>query len=138
MGENFKYYDVEDYNSWKRKQGKNFKRPPRANFLAAATYIRNLLDGKSFNWAAVCGLAMLCLGSRREMHDIHIVYDDRDYQRMKMKLEKDQRARLPKGMNSLFPAKILLGTGPNHKDSNCTENADVEINLVPPGKVSSS
>ncbi|ORX92170.1 hypothetical protein BCR34DRAFT_460204, partial [Clohesyomyces aquaticus] len=134
MGESSIYYDVEAYNSRKRKLGNNFKRPPRANFLAAATYIRNLLDGKSFNWAAMCGLAMLCLGSKREMHDIHLVYEDRDYNRLKTKLEHDQRVRLPKGMNSLFPIKLLLGTGPRYKDAGCTENVEVEVNLVPPGR----
>lgn len=91
MGEDWKYYDVQEYNSWKRKQGKNFKCPPRANFLAAANHIRTLLDGKKINWAAAGGLAMLCLGSYREMPDIHLVYDDGAFQRIKDKLESNQR-----------------------------------------------
>ncbi|KAF2180060.1 hypothetical protein K469DRAFT_693527 [Zopfia rhizophila CBS 207.26] len=133
MTETWKYYDVDEYKAWKTKQGKDFKSPPRANFLAAATYVKNLLDSKNFNWAAICGLAMLCLGSRREMPDIHIVFDDKDFQRLKRKLEADQRTRLPKGMNALFPTKILLSTGPKYNDFNCPQNADVEVDLVPPG-----
>lgn len=42
--------------------------------------------------------------------------------------------RLPKGMNALFPTKILLRTGPAFKDRGCTENVDVEVDLVPPGE----
>lgn len=37
-------------------------------------------------------------------------------------------------MNSLFPTKLLIATGPNHKDVGCTENVDVEVDLVPPGE----
>jgi hypothetical protein len=37
-------------------------------------------------------------------------------------------------MNPLFPAKVLIRTGPLFKDAGCTENADVELDLVPPGK----
>lgn len=91
MGENWKYYDVENYNGWKRKQGKDFKCPPRPNYVAAAIYIRNLFDGKNFKWAVLGSLAMLCLGFPRAMPDIHIVYDDRDFKRIKEKLEADQR-----------------------------------------------
>ncbi|KAF2789559.1 hypothetical protein K505DRAFT_420395 [Melanomma pulvis-pyrius CBS 109.77] len=133
MGEDWKYYSVEDYNTWKRKQGRNFRSPPRANYLAAANHIKNILDGKKLSWAATCGLAMLCLGSRRDMPDIHIVYDDRDFQRIKTKLEADKRVSLPKGMIPLFPAKILIATGPKYKDASCMENVEVEVDLVPPG-----
>lgn len=101
MGDNVKYYSVEDYVNWKRKQGKDLRSPPRANFLAAANYIRNLFDGKKFNWAAMGGLAMLCLGSRREMADIHIVYDDRDFQRIQAKLEADSRYTLTSNLEWL-------------------------------------
>ncbi|KAF2728310.1 hypothetical protein EJ04DRAFT_538491 [Polyplosphaeria fusca] len=132
MGRIDGYYDVEDFKRWKRSQGSAFKCPPRANFLAAANHMRNLMDGKSINWAAMGGLAVLCLGSRREMPDIHIVYDAKDFQKLQKKLESDQRVRIPKGMNALFPAKLLVATGPQHKD-NCTENAEVEVNMVPPG-----
>ncbi|KAF2121091.1 hypothetical protein BDV96DRAFT_479868, partial [Lophiotrema nucula] len=126
------YYNVEDLNSWKLRQGNDYRGPPRANFIAAANHIRNLLDGKSINWAAIGGLPLLCLGSRRDMMDIHIVYEAKEYNRLLKKLEHDQRIRLPKGMNSLFPAKILIQTGPQFKD-NCTESRDVEVNLLPPG-----
>jgi hypothetical protein len=36
-------------------------------------------------------------------------------------------------MNSLFPAKLLVATGPRYKDAGCTENVDVEVDLVPSG-----
>jgi hypothetical protein len=39
-------------------------------------------------------------------------------------------------MNALFPIKVLLGTGPNFKDTGCTENVDVEVEFVPPGRYS--
>ncbi|KAF2268835.1 hypothetical protein CC78DRAFT_354342 [Lojkania enalia] len=132
MGENVKYYNVEDFNIWRRKQGRNLKSPPRANFLAAANHVKNLLDGKSINWAAFGGLAILCLGSHREMPDIHIVYDAQDFPKIQKRLELDRRVRLPRGMNSLFPAKVLVSTGPQYKDK-CTENADIEVDLIPPG-----
>jgi hypothetical protein len=43
--------------------------------------------------------------------------------------------RLPDGMNSLFPAKILVRTGPAYKDEGCTQTADIEVDLLPPGKI---
>jgi hypothetical protein len=45
----------------------------------------------------------------------------------------DGSVRLPEGVNSLFPAKILVRTGPAYKDEGCTQAADVEVDLVPPG-----
>ncbi|KAF2273493.1 uncharacterized protein EI97DRAFT_383389, partial [Westerdykella ornata] len=111
------------------------KRPLRPNFVAAARYIKSFFYGKDFVWAAIGGLVMLCLGHhRREMFDIHIVYDVADYRRMKLKLEADRRATLPDGMNSLLPSKVLLRTGRFVKDPGCTEDLDVEINLVPSGE----
>jgi hypothetical protein len=41
--------------------------------------------------------------------------------------------RLPKGTNPLFPTKILVRTGPAFKDAGCSDNVDVEVDLVPPG-----
>lgn len=110
MGETWKYYDVEDFNNWKRKQGKAYRIPPRANFLAAANHIKEFFEKRKLNWAAMGGLAMLCLGSRREMPDIHIVYDDRDFQRIKSKLEGDHRYISP---NLLQPEadRSVLGCG---------------------------
>lgn len=43
------------------------------------------------------------------------------------------RVQLPDGMNPLFPAKILVHTGPSYKNEGCTQEANVELNLVPPG-----
>ncbi|KAF2645955.1 hypothetical protein P280DRAFT_503972 [Massarina eburnea CBS 473.64] len=133
MGEDRKTFDVADFNHWKRKQGSAYKSPPRANLLAATNHIRNVLEGKKINWAVVGSLAMLCLGSRRSMPDIHVVYDDREFSRIKLKLESDRRVRLQKSMNPLFPSKLLISTGPKHRDAGCTENVDVEVNLIPPG-----
>ena len=101
MGEAANYYNPDYYNNWKLKQKR--RGPPRANFLAAANFIRNLFDGKKFNWAAMGGLAMLCLGSRREMPDMHIVYDDSDFQRIKAKLESDPRYL------TFFPSACISG-----------------------------
>jgi hypothetical protein len=42
--------------------------------------------------------------------------------------------RLPEGMNSLFPAKVLIRTDPAYKGEGCTHSADVEVDLVPPGQ----
>lgn len=36
-------------------------------------------------------------------------------------------------MNSMFSSKLLISTGPKHKDAGCTENADIEVELIPPG-----
>jgi hypothetical protein len=91
MAASSKYFDAEDFNHWKRKQGSAYRIPPRANFIAAANFIRNFFDDKKMNWATMLSLAMACLGSRRDMSDIHILYDDRDFQRIKMKLETNQR-----------------------------------------------
>ncbi|KAF2703572.1 hypothetical protein K504DRAFT_173185 [Pleomassaria siparia CBS 279.74] len=133
MEEDWKYYNVDEYNTWKRRQGQNFRCPPRENYIVAANHIKDVLDSKKLSWAAMCGLAMLCLGSRRDMPDLHIVYDDRDFQRIKSKLESDKRVSLPKGMVPLFPVKILIATGPKYKDMTCTENVEVELDLVPLG-----
>jgi hypothetical protein len=91
MAANSKYFDVDELNKQKRKLGSAYRIPPRANFVAAANFIRYFFDDKKMNWATMLGLAMACLGSRREMPDIHIVYDNRDYQRIKRKLESNQR-----------------------------------------------
>ena len=44
------------------------------------------------------------------------------------------RVRLPKDMNSMFPTKLLISTGPKYGDVGCTEKADIEVEMVPPGK----
>ena len=91
MGADQKYYNVEEYNRWKRNKGKDNKIAPRPNLLAAANWIRKFFDARKTNWAALGSLAMLCLGTQREIPDIHVVYDDMDFQRIKMKLETDSR-----------------------------------------------
>ena len=73
------------------KQEKSFKVPPRPNLLAAASHIRALFDAKKFTWSFLGGLEILCLGYRREQPDLHIVYDSRDFERMRKKLEGDRR-----------------------------------------------
>ncbi|KAF2829488.1 hypothetical protein CC86DRAFT_454083 [Ophiobolus disseminans] len=127
------YYNVDDYMKQKRQQEKEAKVPPKANFLAAANHVRNVFENRKFGYGFMGGLEMLCLGYRREMPDLQIAYDDRDFLRIKSKLEADQRVRLPDGMNSLFPAKCLVRTGPSYKDEGCTQAADIEVDLVPPG-----
>ena len=91
MGEDRKYYDVEDYKRWKKAQGKANKVAPRPNLLAAASWLRKFFDARKTNFAVMGSLAMLCLGARREVPDIHIVYDDKDFQRIRMKLQTDSR-----------------------------------------------
>lgn len=89
MAKSAKYYNPDDFNEYKRKQGKCV--PPVANVLAAAEHIKTLFDAKKFTWAFMGGLAMLCLGYKREMPDLHIAYEDRDFERLKAKLATDQR-----------------------------------------------
>lgn len=79
------------------------------------------------------GLEMLCLGYRRGMPDLQIAYDDKDFHRIKAKLESDQRVRLPEGINSLFPARLLVRTGPAFKDKDCRHSGDIEVDIIPPG-----
>lgn len=67
------------------------RRIPRENYLAAAAYVRAFFNELSIHWAAMGGLAMLCLGSRRPMSDIHIVYDTREFSKLKVKLQSDRR-----------------------------------------------
>lgn len=91
MGEVQKYYDVEDYKRWKKSQAKAIKSAPRPNLLAAASWLRRFFEARKTNWAVLGSLAMLCLGARREIPDIHVVYDDKDFQRIRMKLQSDPR-----------------------------------------------
>jgi hypothetical protein len=75
----------------KSKQEQSFRIPPRANLLAAASHIRALFDAKKFTWSFLGGLEILCLGYRREQPDLHIVYDSKDFERIRKKLEGDRR-----------------------------------------------
>jgi hypothetical protein len=133
MAHKLRHYDVAEFNNMKRQQGKNFKIPPRANFLAAVNHLRDFFETKKFAYGFMCGMQMLCLGYKREMPDVHIAYDDRDFNKIKAKLESNQRVRLPDGMNSLFPSKILVRTGPEYRDPGCTETCTIEVDLIPPG-----
>jgi hypothetical protein len=89
MAKSAGYYNVDDFNDYKRKQGKCL--PPRANVLAAACHIQELFDAKKFTYGFMSGLPMLCLGYKREMPALHIAYDDKDFERLKSKLESDRR-----------------------------------------------
>ncbi|KAJ4990284.1 hypothetical protein SVAN01_04166 [Stagonosporopsis vannaccii] len=131
MAKSATYYNVDDFNNYKRTQGKCV--PPRTNVLAAASHIQTLFDAKKFTYGFMGGLPMLCLGYKREMPDLHIAYNDKDFERLQVKLESDRRIRLPAGMNPLLPFKILVWTGPSHKDHGCTVDATVELDLVPSG-----
>ncbi|KAL1605533.1 hypothetical protein SLS59_003335 [Nothophoma quercina] len=131
MAKSAKYYNTEDFKNYKRQLGKCV--PPRSNILAAANHIQALFDSKKFTWGFMGGLAISCLGYKREMPDLHIAYDDKDFERLKAKLESDQRVRLPTGVNPLLPFKILVWTGPEYKDHRCTANASIELDLVPSG-----
>lgn len=71
--------------------GSGSRIPPWANVLAALNHIRDLFENKRFLYGVAGGFEILCLGYRREMPDLHIVYDDKDYIRIKKKLEADKR-----------------------------------------------
>jgi hypothetical protein len=85
------YYNVEEYIHQKRQRGGAFRIPPRENFIAAANHIRNLFESKKFTYGVMGGLEMLCLGHQREMPDLHIAYDNREFHRIHSKLDADQR-----------------------------------------------
>ena len=89
MAKSTKYYNVDDFNEYKRKLGKCV--PPRTNVIAAACYLQSFLNAKKFILGFMGGLPMLCLGYKREMPDLHIAYDDKDFERLRSKLESDQR-----------------------------------------------
>jgi hypothetical protein len=95
-----KYYNVDDYTEQKKLQGTNFKIPPKQNFLAAAHHIRDLFESKKFMYGVMGGLEMLCLNHRRQMPDLHIAYDNKDYDRLKSKLEKNHRYVLSEAVNA--------------------------------------
>ncbi|KAF3052605.1 hypothetical protein E8E11_010267 [Didymella keratinophila] len=123
------YYNVTDFNEYKRKHGRCL--PPRANILTAACHVQEFFDAKKITYGFTGGLPMLCLGYKREMPDLHIAYDAKDFERLKSKLENNRRIRLPTGMNPLLPFKVLVWTGPEYKDEGCSINASIELDLVP-------
>jgi hypothetical protein len=89
MAKSSGYYNVADFNEYKRKHGKCL--PPRVNVLIAACYIQEFFDAKKFTYGFMGGLPMLCLGYKREMPDLHIAYDAKDFERLKSKLENNRR-----------------------------------------------
>jgi hypothetical protein len=91
MNANMPHHTVSTDDWRKSKQERSFKIPPRANLLAAASHIRATFDAKKFTWSFLGGLEILCLGYRREQPDLHVVYDSRDFERMRKKLEGDRR-----------------------------------------------
>jgi len=80
---------VADFNEYKRKHGNCL--PPRANVLTAACHIQEFFDAKKITYGFTGGLPMLCLGYKREMPDLHIAYDAKDFERLKSKLENNRR-----------------------------------------------
>lgn len=91
MTDKKKYFNVDEFHSWKKSNGKNSLVPPHANFLAAVNYIRDLFEKNKFAWGVMGGMEMLCLGYRREMPDFHIAYDYRDFANMKARLMAERR-----------------------------------------------
>ncbi len=89
MAKSAGYYNVDDFNNYKRAQGKCL--PPRINVLAAANHIQALFDAKKLTYGFMGGIPMLCLGYKREMPDLHIAYDAREFERLRAKLESDRR-----------------------------------------------
>lgn len=85
------YYNVEDYVRQKKQHAKEISVPPQANLLAAANHLRSIFEAKKLAYGFMGGLEMLCLGYRRGMPDLQIAYDDKDFHRIKAKLESDQR-----------------------------------------------
>ncbi|KAF1830984.1 hypothetical protein BDW02DRAFT_601183 [Decorospora gaudefroyi] len=127
------FHNVGEVSLQKRQEKKRAGVPPQANLIAAASYVRQFFESKRFTYAIMGGFEMLCIGHCREMSDLHIAYDDKDFSRIKAKLAKDKRMHLPDGLNDLFPSKILVQTGPPHHDIGCTASAMIEVNLVPTG-----
>ncbi|RAR13979.1 hypothetical protein DDE83_002711 [Stemphylium lycopersici] len=133
MANTIGYHHVERSIPRKPQQGRVNNMPPQANIVAAASRIRQLFESKRFAYSIMGGLQMFCLGNEREVSDLHIAYDDRDFSRIRKKLEADRRVQLPEGMNPLVASRILIETGPSYQDIGCTRSATVEVNLLPPG-----
>ncbi|KAF2855540.1 hypothetical protein T440DRAFT_513650 [Plenodomus tracheiphilus IPT5] len=127
------YRSVTKFTKERTDNGVGSRIPPQANFLAAVNYLRDFFENKKFLYGIAGGLEMLCLGYRREMPDVHIVYDDKDYGHE----ANCNSVTLPDGMNPLFPFKILVRTGPAYRDLGCHEMAIIEVNMVPPGSCGS-
>ncbi|KAH9874384.1 hypothetical protein IAQ61_003573 [Plenodomus lingam] len=132
MADRTKYRIATDLPNEKTNHGYDSSIPPLVNFLAATNHIRNLFENKKILYGMTGGFETLCLGYRREMLDLHIAYDDKDFFRIKKKLQADKRVVISDGMNPLFPFKILVCTGPAYKDLGCHKAAAIEVNMIPP------
>lgn len=91
MADKMKYYNVTDFTKQKQQQEPNTRIPPEANFFAATNHVRSILEKKKLVHGFLGGLGMLCLGYRRPMLDLHVVYDNKDFDQIKKKLEADRR-----------------------------------------------
>lgn len=89
------YQHVAGHGRQQTRQGNEMQLPPQANVLAAASHVRRLFENKKITYAIMGELAMLCLGHRCELRDVFIAYDDKDYNRIKKKLEADRRYDRP-------------------------------------------
>jgi hypothetical protein len=93
------YHDVTGHGKQRTSQGNEMQIPPQANVLAAASHVRRLFESKKFTYAIMGELAMLCLGYKCEIRDVFIAYDDKDYNRIRKKLEADRRYARPALIN---------------------------------------
>lgn len=75
----------------KPQQGAKDRMPRRVNVVAAASYVRKIFESKRLAYSIMGGFQMSCLGNGREVSDVQIAYDDRDFDRIKKKLEADPR-----------------------------------------------
>jgi hypothetical protein len=91
MATKMRSHNVQQFNNQPRAQGRVSQVPPQVNVVAAASHIRQLFESKKITYGIMGGLEMLCLGHQREIPDVHIVYDDKEFNRIKSKLEKDSR-----------------------------------------------
>lgn len=67
------------------------KMPPQANILAAASYVRQVFESKKLAYSILGGFQMFCLGNGREVSDLHFAYEDKDFNRIRKKIESERR-----------------------------------------------
>lgn len=77
--------------------------PHQANILAAASYVRHTFENKKFAYSILGGFQMFCLGNGREVSDLHFAYEDKDFNRIKKKIDSDRRC-----VNTDFMKGVLL------------------------------
>ena len=76
---------------------------PQANILAAASYVRQIFESKKLAYSILGGFQMFCLGNGREVSELHFAYEDKDFNRIRKKIESDRRY-----VNSSFVRATLL------------------------------